>query len=432
MKKNILVLGSGGREHAIVWALSRSPGAGHLFCAPGNPGIGRLAELLPLRLTDFDGIIRAVRSRNIDLTVVGPEAPLADGIVDRFAQEGLPIFGPSRDASELEWSKSFAKAFMGRHHVPTASYTVFTPASVGEAQKYFDERNPPFVVKADGLAAGKGVVICPSKEAALQTVHAFLAGTAGVSKAACVVVEEFLTGEEASVFAVTDGTRYVLLAPAQDHKRALDGDQGKNTGGMGAYAPATCVPDAILRRVETEIIVPVLNGMAEERRPYRGCLYVGLMLTASGPKVVEFNCRFGDPETQVVLPLYEGDFLQLLDEAAQGRLGEETLLRPALGHRRSAVCVVVASGGYPDRYESGFPIEGLDTFEGRDDLCAFHAGTALKDGRVVTAGGRVLGITAIDDTGSLRRAIDAAYRGVESVRFPSMHYRKDIAARGLR
>ncbi len=432
MKKNVLVLGSGGREHAIAWALAKSPGVGKIFCAPGNPGIGHLAELLPLSLTDFDGIIRAVRSLSIDLTVVGPEAPLAAGIVDKFAECNLPIFGPTKNASELEWSKSFAKGFMARHGIPTASYSVFTSETLDTARSYFDQHVPPFVVKADGLAAGKGVVICRSKDEALETLNGFLKGSVGKEAGTRVVVEEFLSGEEASVFAVTDGTRYVLLAPAQDHKRALDGDEGKNTGGMGAYAPASCVTSAILTRVEKEIVVPAIKGMASEGRTYRGCLYVGLMLTASGPKVVEFNCRFGDPETQVVLPLYDGDLLRLLDEAARGELSGEALLWPTVRMRTSAVCVVIASGGYPDKYETGFPIENLDAIEGREELVAFHAGTALKDGRIVTAGGRVLGITAIDTTGSLRRAIDAAYRGVQSIAFPSMHFRKDIAARGLR
>ena len=432
MKMNVLVLGSGGREHAITWAISRSPDVGKIFCAPGNPGMGKLATLLPLSLEDHDGVMKAVRAHRIDLTVVGPEVPLAAGVVDEFQKNGMLIFGPTRDASELEWSKSFAKAFMARHAIPTAAYKVFTAQQEAEAGQYVHQCAPPYVVKADGLAAGKGVVICPTEPEARQVIHEFLAGSVVGNAGATVVVEEFLTGEEASVFAVSDGERYMLLAPAQDHKRALDGDLGNNTGGMGAYAPAPCVTPAILKRVEQEVIMPTLRGMTAEGRPYRGCLYVGLMLTSSGPKVVEYNCRFGDPETQVVLPIYDGNFLTLLAESSAGRLSEGTLRKSWTSSSSAAVCVVLASGGYPGKYASGFPIEGLDLINRRDGLLVFHAGTALKGDCIVTAGGRVLGITAIEPTGNLRGAIEAAYRAIGDISFSGMHFRKDIGARGLR
>ncbi len=432
MKTNVLVLGSGGREHAIVWVISRSPDKGRIFCAPGNPGIARLAELLPIALDDHEGIIKAVHDHHVDLTVVGPEVPLAAGIVDRFQKSGLTIFGPTKAASELEWSKSFAKAFMLRHAIPTAGYAAFSKQNVETAQDYLRKSGPPYVVKADGLAAGKGVVICSSDAEALEVIHGFLGG-AGVGDAgASVIVEEHLTGEEASLFAVTDGERYVLLDPAQDHKRALDGDQGKNTGGMGAYAPAPCVTEGIREIVEREILVPTLRGMAREGRTYRGCLYIGLMFTKDGPKVVEYNSRFGDPETQVVLPLFDGDFLRLLGESARARITTETMEQSHSRRQSAAVCVVLASGGYPGGYASGFPIDGLDALEGREDILVFHAGTREKDGRVVTAGGRVLGITAVNREGNLREAIDTVYREIRAISFPDMHFRRDIGAKGLR
>ncbi len=432
MKTNVLVLGSGGREHALVWSISRSPDVGRIFCAPGNPGIGQLAELLPIALDDHEGLIKAVRDHTIDLTVVGPEVPLAAGIVDRFQKNGVLVFGPTQAASELEWSKSFAKAFMARHAIPTSRSHAFDAKTVHEAPGYLRQSKPPYVVKADGLAAGKGVVICASEWEAMEVIDGFLAGGAIGEAGATVIVEEYLTGEEASVFAVSDGERYVLLASAQDHKRALDGDEGKNTGGMGAYAPAPCVTDKVLEQVEREIIVPTLRGMAREGRTYRGCLYVGLMLTQGGPKVVEFNSRFGDPETQVVLPLYGGDLLRLLGESAKARITAETMQSARANRQAVAVCVVLASGGYPGKYSAGFPIEGLNRLEGREDILVFHAGTANKEGRLVTAGGRVLGVTAVNGEGSLAHAIEAAYSGINEITFQDMHFRRDIGAKGLR
>jgi len=427
----VLVLGSGGREHALVWRISQSPLVSRMFCAPGNPGIGRLAELVPLKTTDLEALADFATREQIGLTVVGPEQPLADGIVDLFLSRGLTVFGPTRRAAELEWSKSFAKDFMKRNNIPTAGYATFTSDRLEDARGYLQRCPIPVVLKADGLAAGKGVVICPSRDEALSALTAMIEsrifGTAGNT----VVVEEFLEGEEASVFAVCDGKDFLTLAPAQDHKRAFDDDRGKNTGGMGAYAPAPLVTGEILEEVEQRIIRPTLDGMAREGRPYAGCLYVGLMMTVSGPKVVEFNARFGDPETQVVLPLYDGDFAALLLASSRGTMGMHVHRQPSSATHAHAVCVVLASGGYPDTYRTGLPIEGLESLDNREGIIAFHAGTRSEGKRILTAGGRVLGVTAMAQ-GPLERAIAAAYGAVEKVSFEGMHYRRDIGKKGLR
>jgi phosphoribosylamine--glycine ligase len=423
----ILVLGSGGREHALVWKLSKSPRVDQLFCAPGNPGIARLATLQPLKADDQSGLLAFVEREGIDLTVVGPEQPLAEGIVDRFRACQHRIFGPTRAAAELEWSKAFAKAFLVRHGIPTAGHRTFTKSESLVARAYLDRCTFPVVLKADGLAAGKGVLICNSLEEATaglrDMTEAMVFGEAGSR----VVIEEYMTGQEASVFAVADGRDFVTLAPAQDHKRAYDGDRGKNTGGMGAYAPAPIVTPAILHRVEEEIIRPTLRGMAGEGRPYTGCLYVGLMLTPEGPKVVEYNARFGDPETQVVLPLYEGDFAELLLAACDGGIAS---LAPVVPASRSAVCVVLASGGYPDAYTVGRAICGIDEAEGMPGVVVFHAGTKREADHLVTAGGRVLGVTAVHGV-SLRETVQQAYAAVERIHFDGVHYRRDVGHKAL-
>ena len=424
----ILVIGSGGREHALVWKLAQSPQVKAVYCAPGNPGISRLATLVPMGAGDIEGLASFAAKERIDLTVVGPEQPLAEGIVDLFQARGLTVFGPTRRAAELEWSKAFAKAFMERHGIPTAAHRTFAGHTVSQARSYLDMCPLPIVLKADGLAAGKGVIICTSREeirAALRDItETMVFGDAGRA----VVVEEFMTGQEASVFAVCDGKNFVTLAAAQDHKRVFDGDQGKNTGGMGAYAPAPIVTTAVLRFIEERIIRPTLHGMALEERPYAGCLYVGLMLTPEGPKVVEFNARFGDPETQVVVPLYDGDLAELLLSAARGTLES---FRPPATSKMYAVCVVLASGGYPGAHKTGLPIDGLDAVDGMDGVVVFHAGTKAQGGGVVTAGGRVLGVTSMKG-GSLREAISCAYEAVKRIRFEGMHFRKDIGERALR
>jgi phosphoribosylamine--glycine ligase len=429
---NILVIGSGGREHAIVWKLRQSPQTAALYCAPGNPGIAPLATLVPLKADDYTGLAAFARRERIDLTIVGPEQPLAGGIVDLFEDLGLVVFGPTKAAAQLEWSKVFAKEFMRRHGIPTASYRVFTAGSLDAARTFLGECPLPVVLKADGLAAGKGVVICRERMAAVALMEDMVRHDAFGTAGRTVVVEEMMTGDEASVFALCDGTDFVTLAPAQDHKRVFDDDQGNNTGGMGAYAPAPLITPSLMRTIEDTIIRPTLEGMASEGRPYRGCLYVGIMVTAAGPKVVEYNCRFGDPETQVVLPVLGEDLIALLYAAARRSLGS---LPNVQGHARlsgSAACVILASAGYPERYRSGFPITGLDEAEALPDVLVFHAGTGLAGGELVTAGGRVLGITAVDEQGDLSRAIAASYRGVGKVKFEGMHFRRDIGRKAFR
>jgi phosphoribosylamine--glycine ligase len=424
---NILVIGSGGREHALLWKLSQSSRVSSLYAAPGNPGMAKLATTIPLSPGDLNGLAGVAEREHIDLTVVGPEQPLADGIVDLFRDRGFTIFGPTRAAAALESSKAFAKQFMERHHIPTASFRTFNAAQREKASSFVRQSPLPLVLKADGLAAGKGVVVCSTHEEAEECLDTMLSGEAFGQAGTTVVVEEFLAGVEASVFAVCDGKRYVTLAPAQDHKRVGDGDTGKNTGGMGAYAPAPHVTPEVLESVRKKIIAPTLEGMRAEGTPFAGCLYVGLMLTPEGPRVVEYNVRFGDPETQAVLPVYPGDLAELLSAASTGTISANQGPAPT-GH---AVCVVLASGGYPDAYRTGQPIEGLERLSGRKDVMVFHAGTREDQGRIVTAGGRVLGVTAIRKSGTLREAIDAAYSAVQLLSFEGMHARSDIGQKGL-
>jgi phosphoribosylamine---glycine ligase len=428
---NILVIGSGGREHALVWALSRGAGVKRLFCAPGNPGIARHAEIVAIKASDHQGLLAFALKEHCDLTVVGPEQPLAEGLVDLFREQGLTVFGPTRRAAELEWSKAFAKEFMVRHGIPCAASRTFTRDEAGEADRYVRQAPLPVVIKADGLAAGKGVLICQDHEEAVRAVRDMLHGTSFGEAGLRVVVEECLTGEEASVFAITDGRDYILLAPAQDHKRALDGDEGGNTGGMGAYAPAPIVTQALLRQVEEQIVQPTLKGMTDDGRPYTGCLYVGLMITSAGPKVIEFNSRFGDPETQVVLPLFSGDLAQLLLASARGGISAHRSLSWSPQNAGNAVCVVLASGGYPGPYEQGKVIAGLAQVEHRKGIIPFHAGTRMEGEQLVTAGGRVLGITAVRPSGSIADTIRDAYAAVSQVCYEGMHYRHDIAHRAL-
>jgi phosphoribosylamine---glycine ligase len=424
---NILVIGSGGREHALVMSLKRSPLVNHIYCAPGNAGIGQQAEIVPIQAKDLAGLLTFAKDRQIDLTVVGPEQPLSEGIVDLFNEHGLRIFGPSKAAADLEVSKVFAKNFMGKYGIPTAHYSVFSSAEKYDAERYINEIPTPIVIKADGLAAGKGVTVCETKEKALEIIDLIFTkkefGDAGNK----IVIEEFLVGEEASVFALTDGSQFVVLSTAQDHKRIFDGDKGKNTGGMGAYSPAPIVDEEIMEKVKRLIIAPTLRGMAEEGRPYRGCLYIGLMITETGPKVIEFNCRFGDPETQVVLPLLESDLVQLMMDTIKGTLAEH----PVIIKNKTAVCVVIASGGYPDRYNTDKLIYGLDTAASEKDVLIFHAGTKMSKDGIVTAGGRVLGVTALGGPDDLENTISKAYSAVEKVTFDGAYYRSDIGKKGL-
>ena len=391
---NILIIGSGGREHALAWKITQSPRADSVFVAPGNAGTAEDAENIPIAGDDFPALVRFAKDARVDLTVVGPEAPLAAGIVDVFEKENLRIFGPSKAAAELEASKVFCKDLLRNADVPSAEYRTFNDA--GRAIRFIEEREDvPIVIKADGLAAGKGVIVCEHREQAVLAVEQIgvhkVFGTAGNR----IVIEERLHGEEVSVLAITDGQTIVTLQPAQDHKRAHDGDAGPNTGGMGAYSPTALVDDTILHFVEEHILVPTVHAMKRSRRPFRGVLYAGLMLTNQGPKVLEFNARFGDPETQPILMRLKSDLLDLLDATVDGRLEE---IPPLEWDDRPAICVVMASEGYPGDYRKGLPIHGLAEAAAVPDVKVFHAGTSLVDKQVVSAGGRVLGVTAVGDS----------------------------------
>lgn len=423
----ILVIGSGAREHALVWKLRRSPAVERLWCAPGNPGCEREAECVPLPAADLQGILRFCRERSVDLVVVGPEQPLALGLTDLLTADGIRVFGPTRAAARLESSKAFAKEFMRRWGIPTAAHHVFTSESAAQARAHVAAVQGPVVLKADGLAAGKGVAVCPDARAALPVLDEMLSGRAFGEAGRTVVVEEFLAGVEASVFAVADGERFRILAAAQDHKRAGNGDTGANTGGMGAFAPTPTVDEKVLARVMDTIVAPVLEGMRHDGHPYRGCLYAGLMLTAGGPRVVEFNCRFGDPETQVVLPLYGGDLAQLLMDAAAGTLPASGV-EPVSG---AAACVVLASAGYPGDYQTGNVITGVEAFDADPQLKVFHAGTRSGPGGLLTAGGRVLCVTGLAPNGNMREAATRAYAAVRRISFEGMQYRTDIAASAI-
>jgi phosphoribosylamine--glycine ligase len=419
----VLLVGGGGREHALGRAMARSPRLDAMLAAPGNPGIARHATCVPVRDDAVDDLLALALRERVDLTVVGPELPLALGLADRFRASGLRVFGPGAGAARLESSKAFAKELMARHGVPTARFAVFR--EVGPARAFCRELGAPLVVKADGLAAGKGAIVCRTLAEADLALGACLEerrfGAAGLA----VVVEEFMEGEEASLFALTDGHIAVALGVAQDYKTVFDDDRGPNTGGMGACAPAPPVDAAMERQVMDEIVRPVLTAMAAEGTPYAGILFVGLMLTAAGPRVVEFNCRLGDPECQVLLPLLEDDVLALFDAAASGA-GLPGRLRWRPG---ASVCVVMASGGYPGRYGTGAAIHGVEAAEAMPGVEVFHAGTAVRDGHLVTAGGRVLGVQATGP--DMDSAIARAYAGVDRIRFEGAHCRRDIGRRAL-
>ncbi len=418
----LLVIGSGGREHALIWKLKQSKHVKKIYCAPGNAGIAQDATCEDIPALDLKRLLNFATKKKIDLTVVGPEAPLVEGIIDLFEANGLPIFGPSKRAAELEGSKAFAKRILERYKVPTADFRIFS--SYEDAKKYVAKAEVPLVVKADGLAAGKGVIVCQDRESALEALHRIMADKVFGDAGHKVVIEEYMKGEEVSLLGISDGENLVYLAPAQDHKAILDGDQGPNTGGMGAYAPVPQVDEEMLAHIKKTIMEPTIKGMALEDRPYRGVLYAGLMLTRTGPRVLEFNCRFGDPETQVILPLAECDLVEVMMAAMDGHLLEYGFTN----RQAAAVCVVIASGGYPNKYCTGLPILGLDIALDQD-VMVFHAGTETREGKVVTAGGRVLGVTALDK--SIKSAIDKAYRAVGRIAFDGAYYRKDIGAKAL-
>ncbi|MBU0664309.1 MAG: phosphoribosylamine--glycine ligase [Proteobacteria bacterium] len=420
----VLVVGSGGREHALVWKISQSARVQKIYCAPGNAGIKRMAECVDIAATDIDALLQFARHEKIDLTIVGPESSLAAGIVDRFEEEGLRIFGPRKNSAILEGSKVFAKEFMEKYAIPTASFRVFD--NLKKAEKYIDQIGAPLVVKADGLAAGKGVIVATTIKEAKDAVELIMHDKAFGDAGNKVVVEACLQGEEASFIAFTDGKTVLPLPTSQDHKAIYDGDKGPNTGGMGAYSPAPVVTEAIADFVMNKVMLPTIQGMAAEGRPFKGMLYAGLMIERGNVKVLEFNCRFGDPEAQPLLMRLKSDVVDIFEAVIDGSLDTiEMKIDP-----RPTVCVVMSSGGYPGTYETGKIIKGLAKASKEAGVQVFHAGTAIKNERTVTAGGRVLGVTAVGKT--LEKAIEQAYKAVDCIQWTGCYCRRDIGAKALR
>jgi phosphoribosylamine--glycine ligase len=422
----ILLVGSGGREHALAWKIAQSPLVEQLWAAPGNPGIAQYARCLDLAVDDADGLAGFARGHGVDLVVVGPEQPLVGGLADPLRAKGLAVFGPSARAAAIEGSKAFAKALMARRGIPTARFRVFDDPVA--ARRFCREIGPPCVVKTDGLAAGKGAIVCATLTEADAAIAQCMERREFGASGATVVVEEFMRGEEVSFFALAGAGGVLPLASAQDHKTVFDDDRGPNTGGMGAYAPVPFVDAAVEARIMREIVEPTLAALAAEGAPYQGVLYAGLMLTAEGPKVVEFNCRFGDPECQVLMVRLDDDLVPLLAAVARGDALPAP--RPRTSAGRAAVCVAVASGGYPGRYATGHEITGIAEAEAQPGVHVFHAGTARREGRLITAGGRVLGVTAVAP--DLAAAITGAYDGVKRIHFEGMHYRTDIGLKALK
>ena len=423
---NVTVIGSGGREHALSHKIKESELLDNLYIIPGNPGTANLGENINLDILDHQALVNFCKEKNIDLVVIGPEQPLEKGLADILRENEIKVFGPGKEAAEIESSKSFAKSLMKIAGVPTANYLKFTNAMYDHAKDYLRGKKYPCVIKADGLAAGKGVRVCNNPEEAENAIKDIFVTKVYGSAGDSALIEEFLEGEEISVFAITDGENIICLPPAQDHKRVGDNDTGKNTGGMGAYAPTPFVNEELMEEIKTTIIAPTLKALNEEGKKFIGCLYAGLILTADGPKVIEFNCRFGDPETQVVLPLLEGDFLKLLYSAAYGNLEPNAVSYS----QRTAVCVVAASGGYPDEYEKGFEISGLDNLS--EDVIIYHAGTKDEGGKILTNGGRVFGVTSFLENNDLLEAKQKAYETINSIHFRNIYFRKDIADKALK
>lgn len=418
----VLVVGSGGREHAILWKLSQNPNV-ELFVAPGNTGMLDLATLVHIGVEDIEALVGFAKGEGIDLTVVGPELPLTLGIVDAFQKEGLACFGPSKAAARLEGSKAFSKALMKKYDIPTAAFGTFT--EISDAKNFVDEIGIPCVVKADGLAAGKGVIICMTREEADQAIEEMLGAHRFGDASAQIVIEEFMEGPEVSVLAFSDGIHVRPMVSAQDHKRIFDNDEGLNTGGMGAYSPAPVYTEELAKQVNETIIEPTIKAMAAEGTPFVGILYTGLMLTEKGPKVLEYNVRFGDPETQPILMRLKTDLVSIIEDALAKKLDATTIE----WYDEAAVCVILASGGYPESSEKGVPIYGLENIT-NDEAVVFHSGTALQGQQIVTNGGRVLGITSMDKT--IEGAIKKCYRAVDKVQFERMQFRHDIGARALK
>ena len=423
----ILVIGSGGREHALVWKIKQSTLVKEIFCAPGNAGIERLAKCVSIDANDIPKLLKFAADNKIDLTVVGPEAPLVAGIVDEFQKQGFKIFGPTQAAAQLEASKIFAKEFLRRHKIPTADFQIFDDTKKAmHFLKVLREADYPLVIKADGLAAGKGVVICPSLESAKQTLEEMIEKKIFNDAGSRVIIEECLKGDEVSMLALSDGEDFVLLESSQDHKRIFDDDLGPNTGGMGAYSPTPFVSKELHKEIAVRIIAPTIDGMKEEGTPFKGVLYAGLMLTATGPYVLEFNARFGDPETQSLFPRLKNDLVAIMLASCRGDM---SMIRLDWDPR-ACVSVVISSGGYPGHYETGKEILGLDFSFNEKDTLIFHAGTKNCNGKIMTAGGRVLDVTALGDT--IEEAIKKAYAAVEQIRFEKCFFRRDIGAKALR
>lgn len=419
----ILVVGGGGREHALIWKIAQSPLVDRIYCAPGNAGIQKLADCVPIDATDIEELVRFASGSQIDLTVVGPEDPLSRGITDAFKQKGLRVFGVNQKAAKLESSKAFSKQIMQRHSIPTATFRVFQSAEAAKA--HIERVGAPIVVKADGLAKGKGVIVCQAVDEALKAVDHIMRDKVFGEAGEQVVVEQCLMGEEASVLAFTDGKTIAIMPSSQDHKRLEDGDNGPNTGGMGAYSPAPVVTPRIMEKIEREILVQTVHAMNVEERPYCGVLYAGVMIAENDPKVLEYNVRFGDPETQPLMVRLKSDIVPILMAVTDGTLEDQDIE----WDRRHTVCVVMASAGYPETATKGTVIEGVDEADAMPDVVVFHSGTAMKNGKLVTAGGRVLGVTAVGNT--IVEAQARVYEAIEKIHFDGMQFRTDIGQRAI-
>jgi phosphoribosylamine--glycine ligase len=420
----VLVIGQGGREHTLVWKFKQSPRVSKVYCAPGNGGIALIAEIVPFKENQIKELIHFVQEEGIDLTFVGPENPLLDGIVDQFEEAGLRIYGPRKSAAIIEGSKSFAKDLMKKYNIPTGRYEVFT--STEEAIAYLEQQGAPIVIKADGLAAGKGVVVAQTLDEAKQAVQEMMAEAKFGEAGHRVVIEEFLSGQELSLMAFVDGDVVIPMVPAQDHKPVYDGDKGPNTGGMGAYSPVPQMSEEEVEKAVQTVLLPTAKAMIKEGRPFAGILYAGLMMTTEGPKVIEFNARFGDPETEVVLPRLKTDLVEIIEATLDHKLDQLQVE----WSDQAAVTVVLASEGYPNSYPKGRTIKGTEQWLEKEDTVIFHAGTKMADGELVTSGGRVLAVTGLDK--DIASAKDKAYQAIQSIHFEGMHYRKDIGAKALK
>jgi len=423
-KMKVLVIGSGGREHTLVWKITQSPKVSQIYCAPGNAGISKLAQCINIDADNIEKLANFAKKEKIDLTVVGPELPLSRGIVNEFSEQGLRIFGPSKEATEIESSKVFSKYLMKKYNIPTANYEVFKNSE--KAFNYIKQQAFPLVIKADGLAAGKGVFIVKNMVQARDALDTLMEEKKFGEAGRQVIIEEFLEGEEVSILAFSDGRNVVPMVSSQDHKKIYDNNQGPNTGGMGAYSPVPFYNPKSEEIVLQKILIPVIEGLQKESREYKGVIYAGIILTKDGPKVLEFNARFGDPETQVVLPRLKTDLIDILNAVIEETLHEINIE----WEDNAAVCVVMASGGYPGKYQKGKAISGLERLGKMKDIIVFHAGTKLQDNKVITSGGRVLGITAWDET--ISKAKERVYKGVKEIYFEDMYYRKDIAAKAIK